>query len=72
MFSRIIDAVREDRDSRETRAEIGLQIWKAKLWAMYHVDVQRFTISNRLSLTVFAVNMYLCWVKLTSFGIGVR
>ena len=41
MFSRIIDAVREDRDSRETRAEIGLQIWKAKLWAMYHVDVQR-------------------------------
>ena len=55
MFSRIIDAVREDRDSRETRAEIGLEIWKAKLWAMYHVDVQRFTIlSNRLSLTVFA------------------
>ena len=40
MFPGIIDAVREDSDSRETRAEIGLQIWKAKLWAMYHVNVQ--------------------------------
>ena len=30
------------------------EIWKAKLWAMYHVDVQRFTASNRLILTVFA------------------
>ena len=54
MFPGIIGAVREDSDSRETRAEIGLQIWKAKLWAMYHVDVQGFTVSNRLSLTVFA------------------
>ena len=46
MFPGIIDAVREDSDSRETRAEIGLQIWKAKLWAMYHVDVQGFTVST--------------------------
>ena len=45
MFPGIIDAVREDRDSRETR---DLQIWKTKL------DAQRFTASNRLILTVFA------------------
>ena len=35
-----------------------LQMWKAKLWAMYHVDVQRFTASNRLILTVFAGKYY--------------
>ena len=64
MFPGIIDAVREERDSRETRAEI----WKAKLWAIYHVDVQRFTASNRLIFDfrytfLGSVKVLLCHLK---------